>query len=136
MGRVACIDYGIKRIGLAISDENRIIASSLGVLQAQKTSSETIELLLKTLSPYEINLILIGNPIHLNGKVGFLADEVEHFANLLRTHVSCEVRLWDERLSTSVAERSLKEGGMSRKKRSKVVDAVAAIIILQSFLGY
>ena len=128
--RIASIDYGLKRIGLAISDESQIIASSLGVVEAGKSSGETIERLLKALSPYSLETIVVGNPIHLNGKISFLADEVRHFVALLEKHVDCPVVLTDERLSTVQAERSLKEGGMSRKKRAKVVDAVAAVMII------
>ena len=134
--RVVSLDYGLKRIGVAISDENKIIATALGVVQAGKTSAETIQKILDLLKPYELERIIIGNPIHLNGKVGFLADEVKHFLNLLQAQVGCEVSLYDERLSTVQAERSLKEGGMRRKQRAKVIDTVAAVILLQCYLGY
>ena len=134
--RIVSIDYGMKRLGLAISDENKIIASSLGVIQAGKNNAETISTILKVLKPYEIERIIIGYPIHMNGRVGFLADEVKHFLSQLQQHVTCEVTLFDERLSSVQAERSLKEGGMRRKKRAQIIDAVSAVILLQSYLGY
>ena len=134
--RVASLDYGLKRIGVAISDENKILATALGVVQAGKTSAETIQRIIELLKPYDLERIIVGNPIHLSGKVGFLADEVKHFLNLLQAQVSCEVSLFDERLSTVQAERSLKEGGMSRKKRAQVIDTVSAVIVLQCYLGY
>lgn len=134
--RIASIDYGLKRLGLAISDESQIIATSLGVLEAGQTSSETIKRILQALNSYELEKIVIGYPLHLNGKVSFLSDEVQHFITLLQKEVACPVLLFDERLTTLQAERSLKEGGMSRKKRAKVIDAVSAVIILQSYLGY
>lgn len=134
--RIVSIDFGLKRLGVAISDENQIIATSLGVVQAGKNSAETIQTILTLLKPYTLDRIIIGNPIHLNGKVGFLADEVKHFLDQLQLKVSCPVSLYDERLSTVQAERSLKEGGMRRKKRAQVIDAVSAVILLQSFLGY
>jgi len=134
--RIASIDYGLKRLGIAISDENKIIASSLGVVQAGKNSAETIKNLLEVLKPYALERIVLGYPIHLDGRVGFLADEVKHFLMQLQQHVSCEVILFDERLSSVQAERSLKEGGMRRKKRAQVIDAVSAVILLQSYLGY
>lgn len=136
MARIASIDYGLKRLGLAISDETKSIATSLGVVQAGRNHTETIRILLELLKPYTMERIIIGNPIHMNGKVGFLADEVKHFLALLQAQVTCEVTLYDERLSSVQAERSLKEGGMRRKKRAKVIDAVAAVILLQCFLGY
>jgi putative Holliday junction resolvase len=134
--RIASIDYGLKRLGVAISDENKIIASSLGVIQAGKNNAETISKLLDLLKPYPLERIVLGNPIHMDGRVGFLADEVRHFLTQLQQHVTCEVTLFDERLSTLQAERSLKEGGMRRKKRAQVIDAVSAVILLQSYLGY
>lgn len=134
--RVVSLDYGLKRIGVAISDENKIIATSLGVIQAGRSSAETIQRIIELLKPYEIERIIIGNPIHLNGKVGFLADEVKHFLSLLQAQVSCPVSLFDERLSTVQAERSLKEGGVCRKKRTKVIDTLSAVIVLQCYLGY
>lgn len=134
--RIVSIDYGLKRIGMAISDENKIIASSLGVVQAGKNSAETIQNILALLRPFSIERIIIGNPIHMNGSVSFLADEVKHFLSIFQAHVSCEVILFDERLSSVQAERALKEGGMSRKKRSQVIDAVSAVILLQCYLGY
>jgi putative holliday junction resolvase len=134
--RIASIDYGLKRLGVAISDENQIIASSLGVVLAGKNSTETIHAILKLLKPYDVERIVIGYPIHMNGRIGFLADEVKHFLTLLQAHTSCEVVLFDERLSSVQAERALKEGGMRRKKRAQIIDAVSAVILLQSYLGY
>ena len=134
--RIASIDYGLKRLGVAISDENKIIATSLGVVTAGKNSLETIQSLLTLLKPYQLERIVIGYPIHMNGKIGFLADEVKHFLSLLQPHVLCELTLFDERLSSVQAERSLKEGGMRRKKRAQVIDAVSAVILLQCYLGY
>lgn len=134
--RVASIDYGLKRLGVAVSDENQIIATSLGVVLAGKNHAETIQSLLKLLQPYNLEKIIIGNPIHLSGKASFLAEEVEKFLNELQAHFAVPVTLYDERLSSVQAERSLKEGGMRRKKRAKIIDAVAAVILLQSYLGF
>jgi putative Holliday junction resolvase len=134
VGRILSIDYGLARIGLAISDERRIIATSLGMLLAEKTPEKSIEKILAHLSNYQIDTIIIGMPYHMSGKQGTFADVVESFANLLKTKVFCPVVLWDERLSTVQAEKSLREGNMNRKNRSKVIDAVAAIILLQNYL--
>lgn len=133
--RIASIDYGMKRIGLAISDENQIIASSLGIIHAQKTSSLTIKEIVNRLSMYDLEKIIVGYPIHLNGNTSNLSDEVEDFTSLLQEEVSCTVVLWDERLSSVQAEKLLKEGGMNRRKRKDVIDAVTAVILLQSFIG-
>jgi putative holliday junction resolvase len=134
--RIASIDYGLKRLGVAISDESKSIATPLGTILSGKTATETIETLLKILKPYQLERIVIGYPIHMNGTVGPLAQEAHKFSVLLQGHVTCEVSLFDERLSSAQAEKSLKECGMTRKKRAKVVDSVAAVFILQSYLGY
>lgn len=134
--RIASIDYGLKRIGLAISDENQIIATALGVIEAGKESGETIRRVLEALKSYSLEKILVGFPLHLNGKEGTLAPEVKQFVALLEKEVSCPVICVDERLTTAQADRSLKEGGFNRKKRAKVVDAISALIILQGHLGY
>lgn len=135
-GRVVGIDYGLKRIGVAISDENKMIATSLGIVEAHFQSQETIKRILTLLKSYEIEKIIIGYPLHLSGKASLLADEVKHFVSLLQEQVSFPIILWDERLSTVQAERSLMEGGMRRKKRAKIIDAITAVILLQSYLGY
>lgn len=134
--RIVGIDFGLRRLGVAISDESKSIASSLGVLHAGKTNRETAQLLVDFLRPYSLEKVIVGYPIHLNGKIGFLADEVKDFTVHLQNAMSCEIVLMDERLTTVQAEKSLKEAGMRRKKRSQVIDAVSAIILLQSYLGY
>ena len=135
-GRVVALDYGLKRIGVAISDENRILATSLGVILAGKTLEDTIHEILRFLSPYTITKLIIGNPLHLDGKKSLLGELVSQFMALLAQHVPYPVTLWDERLSTAQADRALREGGWNRKERSQRVDALAAQILLQSFLGY
>lgn len=134
--RIASIDYGLKRIGLAISDEGQNIASSLGVILTGKNSAETLQKICNALAPYELERIIVGYPIHLSGKVGFLADEVNHFISLLEQKINCPIIPVDERLTSVQAERSLIEGGMNRKKRAKVIDAVSAVILLQCYLGF
>lgn len=134
MGRIASIDYGVKRIGVALSDESKIIASCLTVVQAEKTSEKTVEKVLLALAPYQIETLIVGLPLHMNGKKGFLADEVHHFVALLKQRVSFQILLWDERLSTVQAERTLREANLSRKKRAPLIDSLTALILLQSYL--
>lgn len=134
MGRIAGIDYGTVRIGIALSDESRIIAIPHSILPAKKRSEETAEALLTALAPYTLEAIVLGMPLKLSGKASFMGDEVAHFATILGQKTTIPIVLWDERLTSVQAERSLKEAGMNRKKRSKVVDAIAAVIMLQSYL--
>lgn len=134
MGRIVSIDFGLKRIGIAISDERKIIATPLPTLETSKQNEETVKRLISTLEGYDIEEMIVGNPLHMNGKNSFLSDEVQHFIDILKKYLPYPIHLWDERLSTLQAERSLKEGNLSRKKRAKLVDSVAALILLQSFL--
>jgi putative holliday junction resolvase len=139
-GRIVGIDYGLARIGLAISDENKIIAFPLATITTEKKSEDTAAKLLESLNKHqeayhcEIEHIVIGLPLMMSGKMGLLADEVKHFVEILKTLTSIPITCWDERLTTVQAERSLRESSMTRKKRAKVIDAVAAVIILQNFL--
>jgi putative Holliday junction resolvase len=140
--RIIGIDYGLARIGLAVSDERKIIANSLKTLPAEKKTLATAHKLVKELQDhaalygYEIQEIVIGMPLMMNGKKGMLADEVIHFISLLKEQLQTPIITWDERLSSVQADRSLREGNFSRKRRSKMVDSVAATIILQSYLDH
>lgn len=138
--RTIGIDYGMARIGVAVSDERKIIAKPLMTIKAEKQSEATVAKVVAELAKdqaanhYTIDVIVVGMPLMMSGKMGFQADEVKHFVELLRKAVTMEVVTWDERLTTVQAERSLQESSLSRKRRSKIVDEVAAVIMLQSYL--
>jgi len=138
--RIVAIDYGLARIGLAISDERKIFASPFMTVKAEKKAEKTAIKLLAELTKdqetrhYSLETILIGMPLLFSGKTGMLADEVTHFVELLKKLTSIPIVLWDERLTTVQAEKALREGNMNRKKRSKVIDTVSAAILLQSYL--
>lgn len=140
--RLIGVDYGMSRIGLALSDERQIIASPFQTMQSEKKTELTVAKFLSMLSQLEdaynceIEEIVIGLPLMMSGRQGFLADEVKHFIELLTNKSTIPIRAWDERLSTVQAERALRESEMTRKKSSKVVDIVSAAIILQSYLDY
>lgn len=139
-GRIIGIDYGLARIGLAVSDVQKIIATPMTTFAAEKKSEVTVVKLVKMLVEhaathrYQIEQIVVGLPLLMSGKKGLLADEVLHFIELLKQHFTVPIITWDERLSSVQADRSLREGSLSRKKRAKNVDSVSAIIILQSYL--
>jgi putative Holliday junction resolvase len=134
MARVVSLDYGLARIGLAISDESKIIVSFQKVLPTQKSMAQTIKLLQETLSPFSIEKIIVGLPLHLDGNTSPLAEEVKVFITLLQKEVPYPVLPWDERLTTRQAEKALDH--LSRKKRSQVVDGVTASIILRNYLDF
>lgn len=136
MGRVLGIDYGIARIGLAISDENQRIAMPLKTIsgaKSHKIAVQNVQQAIKEL-PYPVEKIVLGHPLSLSGRPSSMTLLVEEFAELLKTALNIPLVLFDERLSSSHAERSMKEMQMNRKKRAKKVDVVAASLVLQSYL--
>ncbi|NGX42449.1 MAG: putative pre-16S rRNA nuclease [Chlamydiae bacterium] len=134
------IDYGMARIGLALSDERKIIASPLFTLTTESKLEQTVEKLLIEIEKhqqehgYVIDTIVVGLPLLMSGKEGLIADEVNHFVGLLKKSLSIPIQTWDERLTSVLAERTLRESNLSRKKRTKFVDTVSAVIILQNYL--
>lgn len=140
--RLIGIDFGMSRLGLAISDERQIIASPYKTIQAEKKAEQTVAKIaavlveLQKIYACEIEEVIVGMPLMMSGKKSFLSDEVNHFVDLLSQAIPIPIRTWDERLTTVQAERALRESQMTRKKRSKVVDIVSAAIILQSYLDH
>lgn len=138
--RIVGIDYGLARIGLSVSDETKILATPFCTVTAERKIEATVLKMRDTLlrlqqeKDCEIEEIVIGLPLQMNGTMGMLADEVKHFVSLFSKYFTCPIKTWDERLTTVQAERSLRESSMTRKQRSKVVDNVTAIIILQNYL--
>ncbi len=138
--RIIGLDYGLARIGFAYSDEMKIISSPGKTIKSEKKLEETAKKIVDEVTRFSteknctIESIVIGIPLRMNGEVGVQADEVKALSEYLKEMTEIPIILWDERLTTVQAERSLREGKMSRKKRSGVVDNVAALIILQSYL--
>lgn len=138
--RIVGIDYGMARLGVAISDESRIIASPLMTITAERKLEATVDKVIGELQKliethnYQIAEIVVGMPLSMNGKMSLSSDEVTHFVSLLQEKWPHPIITWDERLTTVQAERTLREANMSRKKRAKVIDTVAATIILQNYL--
>lgn len=132
-GRVLCIDYGEKRMGLAMSDELRITAQPLGLIEVDNGRS-VIENVIALIAEHDIAEIVLGMPFTLSGEIGQAASQVLHFARELRHRTGLSVATCDERFSTVEGERVLIKGGVKRKKRKKKIDSVAAAIVLQSYL--
>lgn len=131
MLRVAAIDFGLKRIGLAVSDKERKIALPVDVVEGGKKAIQNIR---AALPLKEIDLILIGLPLEMNGKKGPMAQTVEEFAKMLQEALQIPVQLMDERLSSKGADVQLKEISLNRKSRSEKIDMVAATLLLQTYL--
>lgn len=133
MGRILGIDYGTKRIGLAISDETCQIAFPLSVLQ-NSGPRRVAEEINKIITERNVESLVLGLPLNLDGTKGIAADNLEHFASFLKQRVKVSVEFWDERLSTRIAERAMIEGGLRREHRRQCIDRATAQIILQSYL--
>lgn len=127
------IDPGSKRIGVAISDMDRIIASPNRVIQRNQRKSG-FDKIISLISEYEATGIVVGLPINMNGTFGPRAQSAKQFANNLLSKIEIPLAFQDERLTTAQAERSMIESGMSRQRRSQSIDASAAAIILQTVL--
>ncbi len=138
--RIVGIDYGMKRLGMALSDETKLIASPLKVFEAKGKMELTVEGLLKELEDhqkqlrYELEAIVVGFPLMMSGKRSQITDEVSFFIELIKQKIVIPVVAWDERLTSVLAERAMMESDMTRKKRSQKVDLMSAVIILQNYL--
>jgi putative Holliday junction resolvase len=125
------IDYGRARIGVAISDELRMLAHPLETIRAGKSA---IDRLVEIARDRNIEGAVVGIPKLMSGAAGAAADEARQFAEKLRALLSCKVILWDERLTTVAAQRALHEAGKTTRASRDYVDQVAAQMILQGFL--
>ena len=131
--RVLALDIGEKRIGVSISDELGITAQGLDTINRTKLD-EDIEKIRRLVESAGITEIVVGLPLNLDGSEGLSAQKATGFAGILRRDLGVNVILWDERLSTVAAEKSLLEGDLSRRRRKQLRDQVAATLILQGYL--
>lgn len=131
--RVLGLDYGQRRIGVALSDALRLTAQGLLVLE-RRTNEQAIERIVELVREHEVSEIVVGLPKHMNGTIGESGELCKAFAGELERMLGIPVHLWDERLTTVAAQRTLLEADVSRKKRKMVVDKLAAILLLQNYL--
>lgn len=131
--RIMALDVGSKRIGVALSDPLKITAQGLQTFQ-RTTLPEDIKGLWKLIDEHEVSQLVVGLPKNMDGSIGFKAEEVQQFVADLTAERQIEVIWIDERLTTVSAERVLLEADVSRAKRKKVIDKMAAVVILQSYL--
>jgi putative Holliday junction resolvase len=135
MGRVLCIDYGARRHGIALSDALRMTARGLLVLERPRTRAEEFARIAALVREHEADLVVMGLPLQMDGSPGTHHDEVLSYAKALTEFLGVDVHLVDERRTTMQAEHHLRRVGSGGwKKRKARVDAVAAAIILQSYL--
>ena len=131
--RILALDHGTRRIGVAVSDATRTIATPLEYIPAEPFAG-FLERLKKLIAEQEVELLLIGMPRNMDGSYGPAAQKVEVFVAALKNAITTPIRLWDERLTSAQANRLLIQGGVRRDQRKEKVDKMAAAILLQSYL--
>jgi putative holliday junction resolvase len=131
--RILALDHGTKRIGVAVSDELKLIAQPLEFIPAEPFLA-VLKRLRELISEKQVESILIGMPRNMNGSYGPAADKVREFIALLRNEITVPIKTWDERLTSAQANRFLIEGNVRRETRKEKVDQMAAAILLQSYL--
>ena len=133
--RVLAIDFGLRRIGLAVSDELGITAQGLPTLERSNIRKDTEHIRLLA-GKYSVQKVLVSNPISHSGGATSMSEKASAFAEKLRSRLECPVELWDERLTSAEANRMLRSAGLSISKRQRAVDRVAAVLLLQNYLDY
>lgn len=131
--RIMALDVGEKNIGVALSDPLEITAQGLTVIK-RRDEAGALAAIRALVDQYAVRELVVGLPRDLKGKVGPQAQKVLDFTSRLERELAVPIRLWDERLSTRAAERLLIEADVTRRKRRRVVDMLAASIILQNYL--
>lgn len=132
-GRILGLDMGEKRIGLAVSDPLGITAQGLEVWIRRNRQAD-LDHILQIAREYQVQQIVVGLPRHMDGRLGDAATSIMEFTGALGEALKVEVIPWDERLTTAAAERVLIQADVSRRRRRQVVDQLAAVLILQSYL--
>lgn len=132
--RIMGLDVGDRRIGVAISDPLGWTAQGITTIVRQEGSSKDIEEIKKLINDYQVEKIVIGLPKNMNNTLGPRSEIVMEYAKNLEKECDIKIDFFDERLTTVAAERTLLEADMSRKKRKGVIDKLAAVYILQSYL--
>lgn len=133
--RIMGLDVGSRTVGVAISDALGWTAQGIETIQINEEEGEFgLERIKELVSEYAVTEFVVGFPKNMNNTVGPRGEASEHYKKLLEDTFQLPVKLWDERLTTMAAERMLIEADVSRKKRKKVIDKMAAVMILQGYL--
>ncbi|MEM9399757.1 MAG: Holliday junction resolvase RuvX [Verrucomicrobiota bacterium] len=133
MSRYLALDYGEKRIGVAVTDPSRVLASPLEFIDGTSFNKGVAQIK-KLIEVYEVSLIVIGIPRNMDGSYGPAADKVREFVARLKERILVPVKTMDERLTTVEASRRLQEAGKNTRKQKTKIDSASAVIILQTYL--
>lgn len=134
--RIMGLDYGSKTVGVAISDALCLTAQGKEIVRRKSENKlrQTLARLEELIAEYEVSEIVLGFPKNMNNTIGDRAEKSLEFQEMLKRRTGLPVVMWDERLTTVEAHRTLMEAGVRRENRSKYVDEIAAVFILQSYL--
>jgi putative Holliday junction resolvase len=133
--RIIGLDVGSRTVGVAVSDEMGYTAQGVKTIR-RTVEAEDVAAVAALVEEYQASEVVVGLPRRLDGSLGEAAQSVLAFAELIKGAVPCPVTTWDERLSTVAASKMLIAADVSRKKRKQVIDKVAAVLILQSYLDF
>jgi len=131
--RILGLDVGQKTIGVAVSDPLGFTAQGITTIRRDKKPKD-IEELKAICKEYSVESIVVGLPKNMNGTIGFAGEKIMEFTEIIKEEIGLKVELWDERLTTVAANRAMLEADLSRSKRKKIVDKIAATLILQGYL--
>src|SRR5881392_2618996 len=131
--RILGLDYGTKRVGVAVSDELKIIAQPLEYIPPEPFA-DFVERIREIIRIKEVEMILVGMPRNMDGSYGPAALKVQEFVAVLKDAIAIPITVWDERLTSAQANRFLLQGNVRRAERKQKVDKTAAAILLQGYL--
>lgn len=134
--RIMGLDYGSKTVGVAISDPLGLTAQGIETIWRKEENKlrRTCARIEELISEYGVEKIVLGLPKHMNNDIGDRAERSLEFGEMLKRRTGLEVVMWDERLTTAQAERTLMEGKVRREDRKHYIDKIAAVFILQGYL--
>ena len=136
--RILGLDFGSKTVGVAVSDELLITAQGIEIVRRKSPSKlrQTLARIEELIAFYGVEKIVLGYPKNMNNTEGERCEMTKEFKEMLERRTGLEVTLWDERLTTVAADRSMMETGIRRENRKEFVDEIAAIFILQGYLDF
>lgn len=133
--RIMGLDFGTKTVGVAISDALGFTAQGIETIRYEDNNIDIVfDRIRELIHDYEVSHFVVGLPKNMNGSIGKSGESCQAFAEQLEKRFNFQATLWDERLTTMAAEKMLISADVSRKKRKKVIDKMAAVMILQGYL--
>lgn len=136
--RILGLDYGSKTVGVAVSDPLGLTAQKVETIWRKQENKlrRTLARIEELIAEYEVEKIVLGFPKNMNNTVGERAEKALEFGEMLKKRTGLEVIMWDERLTTVEADRTLIEAGVRRENRKQYLDGIAAVFILQGYLDF